>query len=181
MMTRATVETRRARRAGDGSRRRRRRTGDRSRCPSARPCAQLLPPPAGPTCPPRRSGSVLCRARHLPDGSDDACIGVIRRLAERRPARRRSAASVARVTSRVEPRATISAAIAAIWAGVLPKPRMTSGNPCRTRPVMVDAGKSEVFEGAGAQRLENGAFGVGGVDFAALSPARGARGARQCS
>ena len=38
---------------------------------------------------------------------------------------------MARVTSRVEPRLTMPDAIAAIWAGVLPKPRMTSGNPWR--------------------------------------------------
>ena len=59
------------------------------------------------------------------------CIGVVRRAPARRARTASNAASLARVTSSVDPRATISAAMAAIWAGVLPRPRTTSGNPCR--------------------------------------------------
>ena len=61
---------------------------------------------------------------------DDACIGVIRRL------RHDDSHGVVRGLagardSSVDPRPTISAAIAAIWAGVLPRPRTTSGKPWR--------------------------------------------------
>ena len=57
--------------------------------------------------------------------------------------------------------------MAAIWAGVLPSPRTTSGKPWRTRAIMVDAGEPQVFERPLAQHREQLGVGGGRVDLAA--------------
>jgi hypothetical protein len=76
------------------------------------------------------------------------------------------AASLARVTSSGCPRPTIRSAIDAICAGVLPIPRITSGNPCRSSRCVSTRAKPRSSSGAKAERSEDVLRGSGDVDVA---------------
>ena len=109
--------------------------------------------PAGPRCRRRRRGCVPLpgatsplRKRMMPR------VGVIDGVGHDARARRRTppAWRASRAASIRGP--TISAAMAAICAGVLPRPSTTSGKPCRTRSMVIDAGEPQVFERLRAKR-----------------------------
>ena len=57
--------------------------------------------------------------------------------------------------------------MAAICAGVLPRPRTTSGNPWRSGAMVVDAGEPQIFVRAGPQRVHQLGMRRGRIDLAA--------------
>ena len=57
--------------------------------------------------------------------------------------------------------------MAEIWAGVLPRPRMTSGKPLPDGAMVIDPGEAQILERAGPKRLDQLIARRVGVELAA--------------